>query len=214
MKVILYGSADRPYNALTHRGDGGCAVIRPSWKEQTEKEAGMRTFSSVIVGFATLALVASTALAQGNGRGDAKLTLNGSTISIDYGRPSLKGRSVDDLLGQLPVGKFWRLGADTSTTFTTTGNLMFGSVMVDKGVYSLWAKRTGEKEWALVFNSQHGQWGTSHDPSKDVKLVPLKMETESKPAEQVTISLEKEKGAGELSVEWGTMELTTTFTTM
>jgi hypothetical protein len=174
----------------------------------------MRTFRDVILSIAALALVASTAWAQGNARGDAKLTLKGSTVTIDYGRPALKGRSVDALLGQLPVGKFWRLGADKSTTFTTTGNLMFGNVMVDKGVYSLWAKRTGEKEWALVFNSQHGQWGTSHDPSKDVKEVPLKMETQNKPAEMVTITLEKEHGNGELSVNWGTMELTTTFTTM
>jgi len=167
-----------------------------------------RTFVAVLsaVALAALTVVAYAA----NPRGTAKLTLNGKTITVDYGRPSLNGRTTDDLLGQLPAGEVWRLGADKSTTFSTTGDLKFGSVTVPKGDYSLWARKEADGSWKLVFNKQHGQWGTNHDASQDLVAVPLKLEKE-KPAEQVTITLEQEHGAGEISVAWGEMELSATF---
>lgn len=177
-----------------------------------------------VLGTLVFVSVAVSAFAA-NPRGTAELPLNGKTISIEYGRPALNGRKVEDLLGQLPAGEAWRLGADKSTTFTTSGDLKFGDVTVPKGEYSLWAQKESDGSWKLVFNKQHGQWGVNKDgkanfdPSKNVAAVPLNMEKQGadksekaeKPAERVEISLEKESGAGEISVEWGTMELTTTF---
>jgi len=157
----------------------------------------------------TIALV-SVAFAA-NSRGTAEVTLNGKKISVEYGRPTLHGRAVNDMLGKLGAGEFWRLGADKSTTFSTTGDLMFGDVTVPKGEYSLWAQKQADGSWKLVFNKQHGQWGTNHDAAQDFASVPLKTEKESKPAEQVTISLEQEHGGGEISIQWGDMELSATF---
>jgi hypothetical protein len=146
-----------------------------------------------------------------NPRGTATLTLNGKKISVEYGRPSLKGRSVNELLGQLSAGEFWRLGADKSTTLSTTGDLTFGDVKIPKGEYSLWAQKQADGSWKLVFNKQHGQWGTNHDAAQDFASVPLKTEKASKPAEQVTIALEEENGSGEISIQWGELELSATF---
>jgi len=163
-----------------------------------------------VCGLAFLVVLATTAWAQGGLRGTAKLTLNGKTVSVEYGRPSLNGRTVEALLGQVPEGGFWRLGSNKSTTFTTSGDLKFGDVAVPKGEYSLWVQKVSGG-YKLVFNKQHGQWGTQHDASQDFAAVPMKEETESKPAEQVTITLENEKGVGEISVLWGQMELSATF---
>jgi len=157
-------------------------------------------------------VLTATGLAQGNPRGTTRLILKGSTISVEYGRPSLKGRSVDQLLGQLGENGVWRLGADKSTTFSTATDLAFDGVTIPKGEYSLWARRKSDKSWELVFNKQHGQWGTRHDASQDLAAVPLKEEKEAKSAEQVTITLENERGGGEISIQWGSMELTANFT--
>src|SRR5579875_2946840 len=146
-----------------------------------------------------------------NPRGFTKLTLNGQTISIEYGRPSLKGRTIDQLLGQLKPGAFWRLGADTSTTFTTTADLKFGSLTVPKGVYSLWAQRAANNQWKLVFNKQHGQWGTKHDPSQDFVFAPFRETKASTVAQMVTISLRKSRTGGAILVHWGNMDLTAYF---
>ena len=78
-----------------------------------------RLFMAVLV-MAVIAVTAAGGLAQGNPRGSARLMLGGKQISVEYGRPSLKGRAVSDLLSQLKPGDFWRLGADKSAAFCRT----------------------------------------------------------------------------------------------
>jgi hypothetical protein len=158
---------------------------------------------------ASLALAAS-AVAQANPRGTATVTLNGKAVSVEYGRPSLKGRSVSDLLGRLGPGAFWRLGADKSTTFSTEADLAFGGVTVPKGTYSLWAKRT-DSGWNLVLNKQHGQWGTQHDAAQDFATVPLSEEKASESAEMLAIALAQASSGGTLTIHWGEMKLSANF---
>src|SRR5690242_9818391 len=147
-----------------------------------------------------------------NGRGKTEIQLNGKTVSIDYGRPSLHGRSVEDMLSQLKEGEFWRLGADSSTTFESGVDLAFGDQTVPAGTYSLWAEKMAGNKWDLVFNKQHGQWGTNHDPSQDFVKVPLEESKADDSADLVTIGLEAEGGGGNLSIQWGDLELDTSFT--
>lgn len=152
-----------------------------------------------------------SAWAQGNPRGAAKLTLDGKTFSVEYGRPSLKGRAVDDMLGRLKPGDVWRLGADQSTTFSTTGELSFGyvkiPVTVPAGEYSLWARKEAENKWSLVFNRQHGQVGTEHDAAQDFAAAPLEQTKATDFAERVTIALAKSGVGGTISIQWGDMKL-------
>jgi len=162
-------------------------------------------------------LVATAACFAQGGRGTAKLTVNGVTVTVDYGKPSLKGRTFDSMVKLLPdasqnqTAPFWRLGANKSTTFSTSGALVFGDVTIPAGDYSLWARQESDGSWKLFFNKQHGQWGTQHDPAQDIASVPLKLETETKPADTLTITLENENGAGELSIQWGDKEMTANF---
>jgi len=170
----------------------------------------MKRVLMVVSGLAIFAALAGFALAQGHPRDTAKLTLSGKTISVEYGRPELKGRSVSDLLGGLMPGGFWRLGADKSTTFSTGVDLAFSDVTVPQGEYSLWAQHVADG-WKLVFNKQHGQWGTRHDAAQDFASVPLKESKASQPEEMVTIKLAKEGDGGVLTIQWGEMKLSTNF---
>jgi DUF2911 family protein len=166
----------------------------------------------VKMGVVFFAFLAGTALAQRNPRGTTKLDINGKTVSVEYGRPSLKGRSVSERLNELKPGVVWRLGADKSTTFSAGTNLAFGNVTVPKGEYSLWARRESDNSWALVFNKQHGQWGTDHDPGQDLVSVPLKESKASGSDEMVTIALAKEGDAGGvITIQWGDMKLSADF---
>ena len=160
---------------------------------------------------AVMAMLVATAacFGQGHSRGTTKITVGGATVSVEYGRPSLGGRTFDALIPQMPPDG-WRIGSDKSTTFSTSKDLLFGDVAIPAGEYSLWAKKDGDS-WKLIFNKQHGQWGTQHDVSQDLASVPLKEETETKAADLVTITLEKESGGGELWIQWGTKELSANF---
>ena len=76
------------------------------------------------------------------------------------------------MLSQATDGMVWRLGADASTTLTTSGDLDFAGTRIAAGSYSLFAKKMGDG-WTLLVNSQTGQWGTEHDASKDIAEIPL-----------------------------------------
>ncbi len=176
----------------------------------------MQQLVNVVLGCVVFLVSAGTALAQ-IPRGTAKLSLIGKEISVEYGRPSLKGRTVQQLLDQLKPGDVWRLGADKSTAFSTTTDLNFmtasqGSFAVPKGEYSLWARKEADGGWKLVFNKQHGQWGTQHDPARDLVAVPLNQTKAAKAAEMVTIRLADAEGRGVLSIRWGDMILSTKMT--
>ncbi|MFB3924287.1 MAG: DUF2911 domain-containing protein [Terriglobia bacterium] len=159
-----------------------------------------------------VAVVASAGIAsaQRNPRATAKLEVKGQAVSVEYGQPSLKGRTAQQLLGQLAPGEVWRLGADKSTTFSTGADLVFGDLTVPKGDYSLWVRKEGDG-WKLVFNKQHGQWGTEHNPAQDLGSTPLKESKGEKSEEKVTIALAKEGDGGTLNIQWGDQVLTTSF---
>src|SRR5262245_4241338 len=66
----------------------------------------------------------------------AEVTLKGKKITIDYSRPSLKGRKVGQELA--PYGQVWRTGANEATTLTTGVDLNIGGTKVTAGKYKLW----------------------------------------------------------------------------
>jgi hypothetical protein len=171
----------------------------------------MKRILMASMGMVVLLAMALPLQAQGNPRGKTEITLNGKTVSIDYGRPSLHGRTVDQMLAELKPGQFWRLGADSSTTFETGTALVFGNKTLPAGTYSLWAEKLAGNKWELVFNKQHGQWGTQHDPKLDFVKVPLEESEASDSAEMVTIKLAKEGDGGRFSVQWGDLVLATNF---
>jgi hypothetical protein len=147
---------------------------------------------------AVLALAAPS-FAQ-NARGEAKATFAGKAVSIDYGRPSLKGR---DMLGQAQVGQAWRMGADAATTLKTDADLAFGSVAVPKGEYVLTATKVAADQWNLNVLAKA-------DRAK-VADVPLAGGKAAASVEQFTIELKGEGSKGDLQLSWGTTTLKSSF---
>ena len=145
--------------------------------------------------------VAVPAFAQGNPRGEAKATVAGKEVTIDYGRPGLKGR---DMLGQAQVGQAWRMGADAATGLKTDVELAFGSVKVPKGEYILTATKVAAEEWHLNVLSKA-------DRSK-VADVPLVSSKTTASVELFTIDVKGEKDKGELKLSWGQVVLSAPFT--
>ena len=141
-------------------------------------------------------------------RGKAELSAGTGSITVDYGRPELKGR---DMLAQLQVGQFWRMGMNQAAVLTTPVDLTFGSIKVPKGAYSIWLKLAAPDKFELVFNSQTGQWGMQHDVSKDVFSVPMKKETLPSPVETFTIELKGAPKGGVFTLHWGTTALLADF---
>lgn len=163
-----------------------------------------------IVGWTCLglltAVLAAPASAQGE-RGKAELKAGPGVVTVDYGRPSLKGR---DMFSQLQEGAFWRMGRNEATVLTTPVDLAFGGTRVAKGAYSLWLKKAADG-FQLVFNSQTGQWGTQHDPAKDVATAAMTTSPLPAPVETFNIDLVAAPKGGTLELSWGATKLAAPF---
>jgi len=172
---------------------------------------------SMQIAAAVVALTVTTAAAQkvvstkmgggGSPHETVEWSVGGAKITITYGRPFLKGRSLDTLA---PAGKIWRTGADAATTLTTDKALMFGSLMVPAGTYTLYTV-PGPTTWKLVVSKQTGQWGTEYREEMDLGRADLKVEKLPKPADQFTISIVEAGGSPTLNLDWGTTRATTPF---
>ena len=138
-------------------------------------------------------------------------TIDGAAISIEYGRPFLKGRPEAQMM---PAGREWRTGADEATIITTDKPLKFGAISLKPGTYTI-NTVPGDKEWQLVLGrlSKPGQWGIPYQKDLEVGRTPMKVGKTAKPVENVTISIDDAPGnAATLRVEWGTTSATAPFT--
>ena len=73
----------------------------------------------------------------------------------------MRGRKV---FGELvPFDQVWRTGANKATAFMTEADLMFGTVVVPAGSYTLFTLPT-QTGWKLIINKHTGQWGIPYKP--------------------------------------------------
>jgi hypothetical protein len=142
-------------------------------------------------------------------RDSAKLTLNGKHLSVDYGRPSMRGRKI--MGSVVPYGKVWRTGANAATGFTTEADLILENVKLPRGSYTLYSLPSS-KQWKLIINKQTGQWGTVYNEKLDVVRIPLKKKTLAHVAEKFTITLERTGNkSGAMKLSWEKTQLSVDF---
>ncbi|MCS6968499.1 MAG: DUF2911 domain-containing protein [Cytophagales bacterium] len=120
-----------------------------------------------------------------------------AVITIHYSQPSVRGRKI---WGELvPYGKVWRTGANKATTFETTADITVEGKKLPKGKYALFTI-PGEKEWVIIFNKQHDQWGAfNYKESEDALRVKVKPMPSDEHYEALTFDIHKD---GIVSLLW------------
>lgn len=161
-----------------------------------------------------LLLAALPASAQERGNDRARTSPNASVsqtigttvVTINYGRPAIKGRSYFDENSELaPLGSVWRTGANEATSVTFSANVNFGGKEVPAGTYSLYTI-PAEDEWTVILNNKLS-WGTQYDESEDV--VRVQAETmESRDTEWFNIFFsELSDTSANLILHWGNTQV-------
>ena len=143
-------------------------------------------------------------------RGRAVLEIGTAHAEVEYGRPSIKGRDVAEMLRYFKSGQEWRMGADGPTTLKTTVNLRFRATVIPKGQYILKAKYLGETN-ARQTSMVNWQLLLQKEDETTVAEVPLKFEKAESSVEIMTIHLEKQGSQVRLTVLWGNFTLSATF---
>lgn len=104
-----------------------------------------------LVVFAALVGLAAISFAQDRQpRGEVDATVNGSKVMVEYGRPALKGRSLDELMKNLPEDRIWRTGENQVTTLETQAALKIGGKSIPAGKYSLYVYAPAEGNWGAL----------------------------------------------------------------
>jgi hypothetical protein len=172
-------------------------VERRPWMELDALEARWRSADS-----------AGRSVGQLSGRGAARGTVGGATITVDYGTPQKRGRAIWGAL--VPYGRVWRTGANRATHFTTDRDLVLGSgatvLVVPAGRYTLFTIPEAGGG-TLIVNRQTEQNGTQYDPAEDLGRVALTARPLPAEVEGFTIAVTEGGGRGELRLQWDRTEL-------
>ncbi|MBT3481143.1 MAG: DUF2911 domain-containing protein [Opitutales bacterium] len=159
-----------------------------------------------IVSLLALFTANTMAVAQNRGGGKARpspnaaisQTIGTTVVSLTYGRPSLKGRSIENLV---PPGKVWRTGANESTAITFSADVKVGDKAISAGTDSLYTI-PGESEMTIIINSKMS-WGTQYDEAQDVARTNVSM-TNTGFAERFTITFDSLSDTkANMNLHWG-----------
>ncbi len=168
----------------------------------------MKKSRKVLVCLTTAGLIALGSLpsqAHGQDRGTAKATLGGASVSVEYGRPELKGR---DMLGKMQVGAVWRIGANESTTLTSDTDLDFGGKRVAKGKHILLARLVEAGKWTLIVSTKGA---FQFEDGAKLAEIPLTLTEAKDSAEHMDITLTGQGDKGTIEIAWGTARLLGSF---
>ena len=110
---------------------------------------------AVFAAFVGLAAI-SVAQEDRQPRGKVETMVHGKSVMIDYGRPALKGRSLDELMKSLPEDRIWRAGENQVTTLETAADIKIGGKAIPAGKYSLYIHAPAEGNWQLCVNKNLG----------------------------------------------------------
>jgi Protein of unknown function (DUF2911) len=176
----------------------------------------MKTRHAAAFAFVLVALVILGCSARAQGRRSphertALVTVDGSEMFIDYGRPSARGRQIFGAL--IRWDEVWCPGADEATYLATSKSLKVGKLALPAGEYSLWILPT-ENEWTLIFNKDAHTFHTSYRPRSDFGKVTMQKDTLPTNVEQLTFTIEPNAGSpgGRIAMAWATTKVSVPFT--
>lgn len=121
-------------------------------------------------------------------------------VTVDYSRPSSKGRAVfGDLV---PFGKLWRTGANANTTVTFSEDVVINGSTLKKGKYALFTTPKADM-WEVVFYSDTDNWGTPEDWNANKAVITTNVDPISLNNKVETFTI----GIGNLTNDSGTIDI-------
>ena len=164
------------------------------------------------IGLAILAVLLAAAFVYLNIRnrtlsppGEESLNSGGLTVSVNYSRPSVRGRLIfgtEDQEALQPYGEYWRLGANEATEVTFNRDVLFNGSPIKAGTYRIYAI-PGPESFEIALNTEVDEWGAGEpDADHDVLRTKVQTQTTNAPVEQFTISLAPQGDGMQMIFEW------------
>ncbi|MCH9659366.1 MAG: DUF2911 domain-containing protein [Bacteroidetes bacterium] len=142
-----------------------------------------KIFFLVCVGLLSIGAYAQVKTPAASPAQKIEQTVGLTDVSLEYSRPSMKGRTIFG--GLVPYDKVWRTGANANTKITFSDAVQVGNSQLKAGTYAVYAK-PGKQNWEVIFYSDASNWGTPEkwddakvaaSVSAQVYPLPMKIET-------------------------------------
>jgi hypothetical protein len=131
----------------------------------------------------------TVSFAQKSPKMQAKGNINGTKIIIDYGAPSVKGRTIWG--GLEKYGQVWRAGANENTTVSFDKDVKVGGKELAAGKYGFFIIPNESGDWVVIFSKKNDAWGAfSYAESDDALRLMVKPEFQDDVQEQLMYAVD------------------------
>ncbi len=158
----------------------------------------------ITLAVAAVACAGTTAHAQlrASERGSVSQTVDGTTITIEYARPQLRGR--DQVFGKIvSPEEVWTPGANFATTLSASKDITIDGRSLPAGRYSMWLATKGP--WTMYFHRDTLLFHTRAPKPEAMALGVPVTAREGERVEMLTFDFPRVSATGtELRFRWGT----------
>ena len=165
----------------------------------------IRRFAAVPILAVSLIAPRAGAQIRASERGSVSQTVDGTVITVNYGRAQARGR--DSLFGKVVTrDEIWTPGANAATTVEVSRDVTVGGKPLPAGKYSLWMSSDPAAEWTMYFHKNAGLFHTQHPkPAEMAVAVPVPHTTTGEHVEVLTFDFPVVATTGTtLRLRWGT----------
>jgi len=103
----------------------------------------------------------SAAQVHGSEAQTLEQVISGTTISIEYACPSVRGREPF-FGGLVPWTAVWTPGANAATQLEVSADFKLGEAEIPAGAYSLWLQPHGNDSWPLMLHADTSLFHVPH----------------------------------------------------
>ena len=140
---------------------------------------------------------------------DVSATIDGATLTIEYGRPSMLGRQIFGWL--VPYDVVWCPGADEATILESTHVLEIGSLRVPTGPHTIWILPTPE-QFTFIVSKERSGFHTFYRSRSDLGRVEMRKRQLPSAVDQLTFAIDRSPGGGGIiSMAWEKTEVSVPF---
>jgi hypothetical protein len=140
-------------------------------------------------------------------RGTVSQRIAFTEISLEYGRPTARGRALFGAL--VPWDSIWHPGADSATTITISRDIVLEGRPVGAGQYTVWLIPRAQGPWTFVLNRTTG---IQHTPYPGAASDAIRIDVAADDASRVeTLTYAFPmvlRDEAQLRLQWGTTGIT------
>jgi len=157
---------------------------------------------SLILSSVLITCLSISVEAQKSPRTQAEGEISQTKIAIDYGAPSVKGRTIWG--GLEAYDAVWRAGANKNTTMSFDKGVKLGDQSIAAGKYGFFIIPKKDGDWVVIFSKNNSAWGAYDYSEKDDAL---RLNITPEWVEDNQEQLEYSVGESTINFAWGKARL-------